>query len=271
MRQLIAGNWKMNGLLGQPPPPSQAPLRQGGADGLACHDLLVFARLPPLSSAVGAAISSSAPPSPWAVRTATQGLRQRCPHRRPLRPHAARGRRRQLGHPRPFRNRRADHHETDAQIRAKTLAAIAAGLTPIVCVGETEAQRNAGQANAIVGAQLAGSLPEDFAGVVAYEPVWAIGHRASTATENRTWPRCTRISGHACAACWASAAGHLRILYGGSDQTSGNAASAYGGARERRRRPGRRRQPGRRRLPRHCQGRPRVISAAAVAVEKRVT
>jgi triosephosphate isomerase len=76
-----------------------------------------------------------------------------------------------LGHS----ERRADHHETDAMVRAKVLAAEAAGLTPIVCVGETEEQRLAGQATQVVGSQLGGSLPGDFAGVVAYEPVWAIG------------------------------------------------------------------------------------------------
>jgi triosephosphate isomerase len=64
------------------------------------------------------------------------------------------------------------------QATAKAAAALAAGLTPIVCVGESEAQRLAGEAEAVVRGQLAGSLPAGFAaagGVVAYEPVWAIG------------------------------------------------------------------------------------------------
>ena len=63
-------------------------------------------------------------------------------------------------------------------VRAKAEAALAAGLTPIVCVGESEAQRLAGEAEAVVTGQLDGSLPDGFAaagGVVAYEPVWAIG------------------------------------------------------------------------------------------------
>ena len=72
--------------------------------------------------------------------------------------------------------RRHYHGETDEAVRAKALAARRAGLTAIVCVGETRAERDAGKARDVVGAQLDGSLPDgdaDF--VVAYEPVWAIG------------------------------------------------------------------------------------------------
>lgn len=72
--------------------------------------------------------------------------------------------------------RRADHGESNDLVRAKAGAARAAGLYIIVCVGETEAERDAGRAEAVVGAQLAGSLPDAPDGViVAYEPVWAIG------------------------------------------------------------------------------------------------
>lgn len=80
-----------------------------------------------------------------------------------------------LGHS----ERRAMHGESDAVVRAKAEAALAAGLEVIVCVGETEAQRDAGQAEAVVCGQLDGSLPvgEGVAARVtaAYEPVWAIG------------------------------------------------------------------------------------------------
>jgi triosephosphate isomerase len=72
--------------------------------------------------------------------------------------------------------RRTDNGETDADVRAKAVAARAAGLTVIVCVGETGAERDAGQAEARVGSQLTGSLPDSVDDlVIAYEPVWAIG------------------------------------------------------------------------------------------------
>lgn len=74
--------------------------------------------------------------------------------------------------------RRADHGETSGTVREKAIAALAAGLIPIICVGETEAERLAGQANQIVGDQIAASLPDAFGEtpiIIAYEPVWAIG------------------------------------------------------------------------------------------------
>jgi triosephosphate isomerase len=79
-----------------------------------------------------------------------------------------------LGHS----ERRAAFGETDAQVAAKVEAAIAAGLEPIVCVGETLEQREAGQAVSVVSAQVEGSLPDGLSErpfAVAYEPVWAIG------------------------------------------------------------------------------------------------
>ncbi len=79
-----------------------------------------------------------------------------------------------LGHS----ERRADHGETDALVLAKAKAALACGLIPIVCIGETEAQRDAGTTLQVIGSQLDGSVPEESTAatlVVAYEPVWAIG------------------------------------------------------------------------------------------------
>ncbi|WP_421728897.1 triose-phosphate isomerase [Brevundimonas sp.] len=74
--------------------------------------------------------------------------------------------------------RRAGFGETDADVSAKAEAALAAGLEPIICVGETLEQRQAGDAVAVVSAQVMGSLPTSLSGqafAVAYEPVWAIG------------------------------------------------------------------------------------------------
>ncbi|MEZ5779937.1 MAG: triose-phosphate isomerase [Paracoccaceae bacterium] len=79
-----------------------------------------------------------------------------------------------LGHS----ERRADHGETDALIRAKAFAAHAAGLVAVICVGETEAERDAGKTLDVIGTQLNGSVPDDATAantVIAYEPVWAIG------------------------------------------------------------------------------------------------
>ena len=79
-----------------------------------------------------------------------------------------------LGHS----ERRAGFGETDTDVADKVDAALAAGLEPIICVGETLEQRQAGEAVSLVSAQIAGSLPTSLSGkafAVAYEPVWAIG------------------------------------------------------------------------------------------------
>ena len=74
--------------------------------------------------------------------------------------------------------RRADHGESDALVRAKALAALEAGLTPIVCVGETRAQREAGEAEAIVASQIAGSIPAGVAARASRAGLRAhLGHR----------------------------------------------------------------------------------------------
>jgi triosephosphate isomerase len=115
--------------------------------------------------------------------------------------------------------RRQDHHETDAEVYAKAMAARRAGLLPIVCVGETRVERDAGRAHDVVGAQLAGSLPDgagDF--VVAYEPVWAIGTGLTPMSKD-----VADIHGFIrgqLAARFGSFSETARILYGGSVKAS---------------------------------------------------
>lgn len=113
--------------------------------------------------------------------------------------------------------RRSDHGETDSDVRSKALAALQAELTPIVCIGETEAERDAGQANQVVSGQLSGSLPEtETPGriVVAYEPVWAIG-TGKTPTLEDIAAMHTHIRSELINRYGASGSA-VRILYGGS-------------------------------------------------------
>ena len=213
MRQLIAGNWKMHGLSEQAN--ALAAGVRMGADNLAC-DMLVC---PPFVHVQTVAYLLKG--SPVAVggqdcHAATQGAHTgdvSAPMLADLGAAYV-----ILGHS----ERRQNHGETDAAVHAKTLAAVAAGLTPIVCVGETEAERVAGRETDVVGAQLAGSLPPGFAGVVAYEPVWAIG-TGRTPTEADV----AAMHGFIRAALvrQLGAPGQaLRILYGGSVKPSNAAA-----------------------------------------------
>jgi triosephosphate isomerase len=113
--------------------------------------------------------------------------------------------------------RRADHGETDAVVRAKAEAALRAGLTAIVCVGETRSDREAKRTLAVVAGQLSGSIPDAATPanvVVAYEPVWAIG-TGLTPTEADV----AEVHGSIRAELvkrFGTEAGATRILYGGS-------------------------------------------------------
>jgi triosephosphate isomerase len=205
MPQLIAGNWKMHGLAQQ----AVALARDiaAGAQGVtsellvcptALHLAAVAQVLRGTSVAVGGQDCHEAAQGPHTGDIAAPMLRD------------AGATWVILGHS----ERRQNHGETDELVREKTLAALEAGLTPIVCVGETADQRNGGQETEIVGWQLAGSLPKPFTGVVAYEPIWAIGS-GKTATEEdvaimHAFIRAELVrqfgdAGHA-----------VRILYGGS-------------------------------------------------------
>ena len=168
MARLVAGNWKMNGLLSTgpklaadlaalarrdapscqvvvcPPAPLLVPVKAALGDapialgGQTCHDQVEGAHTGDISAQMLADVGCS-----YVI----------------------------VGHS----ERRQDHGEEDALVRAQAKAAQAAGLTPIVCVGETAQQHDRGEALQVIERQLRGSLPEGGQIVVAYEPVWAIG------------------------------------------------------------------------------------------------
>jgi len=123
-----------------------------------------------------------------------------------------------LGHS----ERREDHGETNADVAAKVATALAAGLVPIVCVGETESQRDAGEAEDVVRTQLRHSLPEIFSGLLAYEPVWAIG-TGRTPTEAEVTAMHAAIRAELRIIFPAGGAA-MPILYGGSVKPANAAA-----------------------------------------------
>lgn len=128
-----------------------------------------------------------------------------------------------LGHS----ERRADHFESDAMVRAKAEAALAAGLVAVICVGESEAQHDDGQTLAVIGAQLAGSVPDAASAanlVIAYEPIWAIGSgRTPTLAEIAAVHGFMRAR---LTARFGAGAKGIRLLYGGSVKPS-NAADIF--------------------------------------------
>jgi triosephosphate isomerase len=213
VRPLIAGNWKMHGSMAEAAALAGA-VREGAA-GLPA-DLLVcptFLHVAGVAAAVaGSVVAVGAQDCHAAAKGAHTGDVSAPMLRDAGATHVI------LGHS----ERRADHGETDAQVRAKVVAAAAAGLVPVVCVGETEAERLAGEAEAVVERQLAESLPDGFAGVVAYEPVWAIG-TGRTPTEADIAAIHGTIRGRLAARFGAVGQG-MRILYGGS-MKPGNAKS----------------------------------------------
>lgn len=114
--------------------------------------------------------------------------------------------------------RRTDHGESSEKVRAKAEAAIGSGLKPIICIGETEAQRDAGEAESVVAEQLAVSIPdaaEHHEVTVAYEPVWAIG-TGRTPTLDEIGQMHDAIRARLVDRFGLSKGESIRILYGGS-------------------------------------------------------
>ena len=121
--------------------------------------------------------------------------------------------------------RRSDHGEKDADVKAKAEAAIAAGMGAIVCIGETLKQRESGRAMSVNRKQLQGSLPEGANAkntVIAYEPVWAIG-TGKVATPQQAQDIHAVIRTELAKMIGDSEAQKVRILYGGS-MKPGNAS-----------------------------------------------
>jgi triosephosphate isomerase (TIM) len=216
IRPLIAGNWKMNGLKS-----SQAEfeaMRQGAAGVAAKADLLVC---PPATLIAG--FADSAKGSKLAVGAQDCHPKASGAHTGDLSAEMladAGASAIIVGHS----ERRADHGETDALVRQKAESAWRVGLTAIVCIGETQAHRDAGQTLNICGGQLAGSLPDGATSanlVVAYEPVWAIG-TGLTPTAKDVEQVHAFIRG-VLTDRFKGEGGRIRILYGGSVKPS-NAA-----------------------------------------------
>ena len=214
MRQLIAGNWKMNGLRADAAALAKALAagleRPAGCDVLVCPPATVLAAVADALAGSGVMVGGQdCHPEASGARTGDVSAPM-------LRDAGAQWV--ILGHS----ERRLGYGESNALVREKAGAAIAAGLTPIVCVGETEQQRLSGIAETVVAAQIDGSVPPGFAGVVAYEPVWAIGTgRTASEDDVAAMHRCIRSQ---LTETLGEAGQGLRILYGGSVKPAGATA-----------------------------------------------
>lgn len=208
MRSLVAGNWKMNGLAASLA--ELVALKDSLTAKPAACDVLVCPPATLLSRAVDAAAGAfhvggqdchAKPSGAYTGDVAASMLKDAGAS------HVI------LGHS----ERRQYHGESDADVAAKTLAVWGAGLTAIICVGETEAQREAGTHNAVCAAQIQGSVPATATAantVVAYEPVWAIGTGKTPTSAD-----IAAMHAHLRAAlvqCLGEAGKGVLILYGGS-------------------------------------------------------
>ena len=212
VRPLVAGNWKMNGLAA-----SIGELEKiiAGAASLADRvDLLVCppatllarfaARAEKSSVWIGAQDCHAERAGAYTGDISAEMIRD------------AGGRAVIVGHS----ERRSEHGESDGEVQAKTLAAWRAGLTAVVCIGETEPKRKAGATRSRIERQLAQSLPEACQGslVVAYEPVWAIGTGLTPTPADIA--EVHRFIREKLTLRYSAAGKEVRIIYGGSVKPS---------------------------------------------------
>jgi len=202
VRAVIAGNWKMNGLGADLAvlEALKAGLKNPACDVLVCPPATLLARAAAMAGGAFAVGGQDCAPQASGAHTGDVSAAM-------LRDAGAAFV--ILGHS----ERRRDHGETDAQVAAKAKAASAAGLTTIICVGESRDQRQAGAAQNICQGQLLASVPKDAttqSTVIAYEPVWAIG-TGDTATSADIAAMHAHLR-----ACLPGHLREARILYGGS-------------------------------------------------------
>jgi len=215
--KLIAGNWKMNGSAA-----SLAEidvLRADAAGGAWRAEVVVFPPSPLIERIARAAAGAPIGVGAQDCRAEAAGAFTGCVSAELL--HDAGARWVILGHS----ERRHGLGEANAGVAAKVEAALRAGLHPIICVGETLAERDRGEAEAVVAAQLAQSLPDALAGkrfTLAYEPVWAIGTGRTPTPADVA--RMHEVIRDAAAVRLGPAAAEMRVLYGGS-VNPGNAAT----------------------------------------------
>ena len=217
IRPLIAGNWKMNGLKASMAEfeamLAGAPALAGKADLLVCPPATLVAAFADKARR-GRAVAVGAQdchPKPAGAHTGDVSAEMLAD---------AGATAIIVGHS----ERRADHGESDNLVRQKAEAAWRAGLTAIVCIGETQAQRDSGQTLGICGGQLTGSLPDSATSanlVVAYEPVWAIGTGLTPTTADVE--QVHRFIRGVLTDRFKGEGASIRILYGGSVKPS-NAA-----------------------------------------------
>ena len=215
-KKLIAGNWKMNGSLAA----NEALLRDvlAGMKDAVCH-VAVCVPAPYLAQVQQLAAGSALAVGAQDVSRHEQGAFTGEVSAKMLKDFGVRYA--IVGHS----ERRQYHGETDEVVAEKAKAALANGITPIVCVGETLAERDAGRTAEVVKRQLAAVIHANghciSEIVVAYEPVWAIG-TGKTATPEQAQQVHALLRQQLNAA--STQAGRIAILYGGS-MNAGNAAA----------------------------------------------